>query len=243
MSILAEPYFRVRKNNGVLFEPDVNTVLWLPGQDDAYSSIIRDRSGKGNDGTITGATWARTGQGLWYLSFDGDDNVDCGLNVASLELTTLSVLCWINPTTSADHKTIFNVADNAVVASGFTCAVRQNDDGTNPDELYTVVWSGATTLKYGSVVTYGTWQMVTMTLAGTALKLYQNITNTLDDTVAGVPIFTGDNRVVYGSGWASTPAYNVGFLGGLALPRVFPRILTLSEITNIYNQERHLFGV
>ncbi|KKK77854.1 hypothetical protein LCGC14_2849430, partial [marine sediment metagenome] len=71
MSILTKPYFQARKNNGVLYEPDASCVLWLLGQDDAYSTTIRDRSGQGNHGTINDATWARTGQGLWYLVLDG----------------------------------------------------------------------------------------------------------------------------------------------------------------------------
>ncbi len=40
----------------IKYQPDASTIVWLPGQDDAYSSTIRDRSGKGNNGTISGAT-------------------------------------------------------------------------------------------------------------------------------------------------------------------------------------------
>ena len=83
-----------RANSGLTFRPNANTVLWLPGQDDAYSATIRDRSGQGNDGTITGATWARTGQGLWYLSFDGvDDRIQIADN-AILYNASLTVLLW-----------------------------------------------------------------------------------------------------------------------------------------------------
>ena len=97
---MSSPALRhVRANSGITFRPDANTVLWLPGQDDPQSSTIRDRSGFGNDGAITGALWVRNSKGLWGLDFDGaDDIVDLG-SAASLDNIWdggAATECWVD---------------------------------------------------------------------------------------------------------------------------------------------------
>lgn len=77
MGIMNSPAL-VDIGTGIAFRPDSSCVLWLPGQDDAFSSTIRDRSGFGNNGAITGAEWDRIGTGLWTLKGDGDDSVNVG---------------------------------------------------------------------------------------------------------------------------------------------------------------------
>ena len=87
-----------RPNSGLAFRPDTSCVLWLPGQDDAYSVTIRDRLGKGNHGTIYGALWKRNSQGLWYLDLDGDDYVTI-TDAPSFNITTaLTVITWVKVT-------------------------------------------------------------------------------------------------------------------------------------------------
>ena len=100
MSILTRPYMVARKNNGVKWEPDTNTVLWLPGQDDAYSSTIRDRSGNGNDGTITGSMWKQNGQGIWGLSSPGETSANVAFS-SDLMTAAGTVEFWINWLSSA----------------------------------------------------------------------------------------------------------------------------------------------
>jgi len=80
--LLTKPFMQGRKNNGVKWEPPASCVLWLPGQDDAPSTTIRDRSGFGNHGTITGATWERLPGGAIANKFTA---IDCGSSVVSRE--------------------------------------------------------------------------------------------------------------------------------------------------------------
>ena len=62
--------------------------------------ILRDRSGRGNHGRISGCRWIRNG-GSYALEFDGiDDYVDCG-NDSSLDLRKqLTIMAWARPTAS-----------------------------------------------------------------------------------------------------------------------------------------------
>jgi len=78
------------------WQPDANTVLWLPGYEGA-GSLIRDYSGKGNHGTIYGATWVRSDKGLWVLDCDGTDDFVSIANTASLQFGTsdFSVEFWV----------------------------------------------------------------------------------------------------------------------------------------------------
>lgn len=74
-----------------------DSVLYMPGLDygNWYTNKILDYSGYANHGTISGATWTRLPSGLWTLSFDGDDYVDCG-NGTSLQITgKVTILIWL----------------------------------------------------------------------------------------------------------------------------------------------------
>ncbi len=71
--------------HGIAFRPDANTVLWLPGQDDAFSSTIRDRSGNGNDGTLANTTWVKNSKGLWVLDFNATTSIVTVSDAASIQ--------------------------------------------------------------------------------------------------------------------------------------------------------------
>ena len=127
--------------------PSLGTVLYLPGLPGGGSKIY-DRSPYGNIGTITGATWVRTPDGLWCLSFDGDDHVDCGSG-ASLA-TTGTWECWLNRTDRTDTMYICDFRDSGGGAgyillplNGDTLAYDAGTayvDGSVSDECTQAVW-------------------------------------------------------------------------------------------------------
>jgi hypothetical protein len=70
--------------------------------DEGTGSSVGDRSGNGNVGTVTGATWA-PGRFGTALSFDGGDDVVRVAPSTSLDVgPRLTVSAWIRPTTSQD---------------------------------------------------------------------------------------------------------------------------------------------
>ena len=232
-----------RANSGLTFRPDASTVLWLPGQDDAQSATIRDRSGYGNHGTITGATWARTPKGLWYLSYDGIDDQTLIAYNASLDtgLNSFSLVVWWERHADIGANTKFMATRPGVGGNGwqaYTALVTrfgfQSDSGG---------WTSYTGTESLSTTN---WQMITIVVTGrTALQFYLNST---PDTAT---LDTGLDITNHGTWDANRDLYLGIMLGGVdpashdqALARIFRGVaLTATQVANIYSQERHLFGV
>ena len=68
---------------------------------------VTDASGRGNTGTISGATRDQSGRPGAALTFDGVNDLVTVADSASLDLTTRATLeAWVNPTASSDWRTI-----------------------------------------------------------------------------------------------------------------------------------------
>lgn len=100
---------------------DPDCVLYLPGFPGAGAKIY-DFSGKGNDGTITGATWSRTTQGQRNLSFDGGDDIVRISDHAAFNVgTKMSALIWSNITApDADFETLIGQFDTGANERSWT---------------------------------------------------------------------------------------------------------------------------
>lgn len=220
-----------RANNGITFRPDADTVLWLPGQDDAYSATIRDRSGNGNDGTITGATWAKTGRGLWYLSLDGEDdfvNIGATLIPASADFTLGS---WVNLADYDKNYTVFS----------------QWSSGTSGRFLFYVIspggnlvaehTGGSFRLTSGSAVGTGWVHVAMKRIADDYTVLINGVADGTDSSATALQ----QRETLIGADKTSSPASDLK--GGMALERITLAGLSDSVILGHVNQERHLFGV
>ncbi len=66
--------------------------------DEGQGDVLRDHSGKGNDGKIFGAQWEKLAEG-YALKFDGvDDLVDCGNDQSMRAVAKEGSVCvWLNP--------------------------------------------------------------------------------------------------------------------------------------------------
>jgi len=75
---------------------DDSLVLWISGRGRGVGSKVFDLSGKGNHGTIYGATWKNTPLGHSVLSFDGVDDYVKVPNSPSLDITSeVTIEAWI----------------------------------------------------------------------------------------------------------------------------------------------------
>lgn len=239
-------------------KPDSNCKLLLPGADQLnYGATIQDRSGNGNNGTITGATWTKMPSGLWGLSFDGDDFVNCGNN-ASLQITNnLSFLAWIKTpaifTTGAGafatleliaskwhptgnqrswyigllNKELGGLVDNVFVSFGDPA------DGTFEYLGY-----------YDANLVANTCYQVGLTFASGALVVYINggavaIVNLI--SVPPATLFNSSANLLLGADTAGTANR---WKGQIYLGRVIgTTVLSAANIANKRNQERWIFNV
>lgn len=228
----------VRANNGIGFRPDANTVLWLPGQDDPQSSTIRDRSGNGNDGTITGATWATIGTGLVTLNFDGDDKVAFG-DVLDVTTNDFTLEAWVSLDVRADgvdgYAALFYKREGTV---GFGMYFLD----TGAIGIFIGDAGGNSSPSQGSGYDDTVWRHY-----ATRWDRSGNV----DFVVNGASIGVGDISLRTGTLAGATDfylgVYSSGaheFLKGqVGLARMHDTLKTVDFLKGHYNEERSLFGV
>ncbi|MEO5367541.1 MAG: LamG domain-containing protein [Magnetococcus sp. WYHC-3] len=106
------------------------------------TNIVADASGKGNNGTVQGATWTAQGKIGGAYVFDGNGYINC-----------ITYSAWIKPNVLEDYRAIFGKGlDYVSTATMFYvkatgklgCSVRANSyvsyDGTGRYTLTTGVW-------------------------------------------------------------------------------------------------------
>jgi hypothetical protein len=214
------------------YVPGADRVLYLEGQQDAKSGVIKDKSGFGNHGTITGATWVRLSSGLWVLNFDGiDDTVNCGSRVSLNILSSFTLLAWIKK--PAHQNTWITILSKGSYGWSYNLFIADTNK----------LFGGFYGVGVGSadILPLNQWTLVGIVF---------------DDTADTMAIITND-KVEVSSGITLTPqehsaeSFFIGsdngvgnfLLAQLALARVYSRSLSASKIAVIYQNERQLFGV
>ncbi len=211
--------------------PDTGAVLLLTGLPGG-SDKIYDRSPYGNAGTITGATWTRLPSGVWALDFDGvDDYVDCGNNL-SLDLSAGGAgtfLAWI-------------YADDP--GNGYDIIFCKRP-GSNPATFDFYIQDASARLSWwisgaekpsSYVVAASTWLFAGF-VVGPNLEFFVNGASV--GTVASTMGSANSAVVRLGASEIAGERFD----GKIALPRIYNRMLSALEIQNLYNREKHLFGV
>jgi len=205
-----------------------------------YPSIhddVLDRSGNGNNGTISGAIWRRLHNGLWYLSFDGtDDYVLVNPIVPDFdEKSTVSMECWARISTGCGENSYIISLPESAAANGID--LRWGSD--------TIYWDLNTHLDASSVdvtsaVSLNTWYHLVLTYDGTTLTGYKNGASIGSHAVTvGTGLKHDSKRFCVGA-LHSTSYEITGFVG---LPRIYSEALVATKIQGNFNRERHLFGV
>jgi hypothetical protein len=200
-------------------DPDQGLVGYWPfNGPDISGTTAYDRSGQGNNGTLTNGptkTIGKIGQGL---SFDGTDRyVDVGNN-ASLQSSVFTYTAWVNPSWSGGPRTIKGTAS----WGGPQFRIEgDNRLGLMMQQTVAIGYSTGT-------VSNGVWSHV-----GVSYDVSGNYIFYINGVVAGsgthLQTFIFSNHLFGKSG--SGPEL---FVGSIDEPRIYDRTLSATEIWDLY---------
>ena len=195
--------------------------------DEGSGTVVADSSVSGNNGTINGTTWTTGKVGSGALSFDGVNDFVLGPNISSLftnQEATFSA--WVKKTEhtgSVNSETgswYFNEAEGNSSHYPYT-------DGTIYDGSFKTT---RTTVGAGIITDRTQWHMVTITRKAGAngWNFYQN----------GQLVTSADGGTwEMATNWAVGKSFNssVFFKGSIDDVRIYNRVLSASEILDVYN--------
>ena len=191
-----------------------------------HGLLLHDQSGRGNHGTIRGATWVHSGEG-YVLRFDGkDDQVDCGRSPTLSPKRTVSVEAWLYPeAVPLGHAGVAGKNFGSYVLSYYR-------DG----RIWWFIAGGDN--KCGAHIAPGAWYHIVGTFDGQMLRLYRDgvLVEMAQSKRSAIPsdgpmmlgLNTGDARYVRGA----------RFQGMLAEVRVYDRALSAEEVAGHYRRPR-----
>ena len=177
-----------------------------------------DGSGRGNAGTLQGATWTTAGKYGGALSFDGVNDLASIPDAPSLDLgKSLTLEAWVRPTASSGWRTVLMKETSSSLAYSLYSA-----SGTNRPSA----WIDGVSSTGSAAVPLNTWSHVSATYNGTRLKVYVNGVQRADKAVtAEVPVSAGALQIGGNTVWGEY------FKGQIDEVRIYDRVLTAAEIT------------
>ena len=194
---------------------------------DVSITTASDRSGAGNNGTLSGTTITE-GQIGQALSFDGvDDSVSVSNTVSAVNGITLSA--WVKPSGFPVplHNTIYLLGTQSTTV-GFAWMTVQNDR-----TIFYNYASGSSYPSYNSTlkVPLNEWShvMVTHDYSSQNVRIYIN--GILDTDVAGGSVVTISNKTSKIGRYAAT----FPFQGSLDEVRMYDRVLSSGEVQSLYD--------
>ena len=235
--MISSPISRhVRANSGITFRPDANTVLWLPGQLDGRGATIKDWSGNVNHGTLVGVTWTMDHKGLLVLSCDGTDSYVTVTYDASLDVDEITFLQWIKKAnTDLEYRSLASQQDKFYFRTNNNnthCAISVYYDDATEYEIAAAIPLADTNWHQVGFIFNDTTKVVSGILDGAI------VANSAAQV--GKSLRPTTKTLFIGRLWWSTL---IDFKGNIILSKEFNRALSTAEISNIFNQQRGLFGV
>ena len=180
-----------------------------------------DRSGNGNTGTRSGATWTTAGKTGAALSFDGvNDRVNVN-DSASVDLTGgMTLQAWVYPTALSGWRTVLLKERSG----GLAYALYAHEDIPTP-AAYVRVGSVDVRVAGISPLPLNTWTHLAATYDGAILRLYVNGQQVDSQARTGaIQVSTGLLRLGGNAVWGEW------FAGRIDDVRIYNRPLTANEI-------------
>jgi PKD repeat protein len=199
--------------------------------DEGSGTSVNDTSGKGNNGTISGATWTNSGRYGKALVFDGVNNWVTVNDAASLDLPTgMTLEAWVYPTaliggtTNGWRTVIMKEQSNQLIYS-----LNANSDANRPNSY--VYTSSDLGVSGNAQLPLNTWTHLASTYDGAVLRLYVNGSQVGSRSLSGsirassYPLRIGGNSV-----WGEF------FAGRIDEVRIYNRALSVAEIQGDMNK-------
>ncbi|NLU75271.1 LamG domain-containing protein [Streptomyces sp. HNM0575] len=197
--------------------------------EESGGAAVRDTSGRGNNGTVTGSGALSRGHG-GSLSLNGSQYVEGA--AGTIDTTrSYTVSAWLNLASKQDFSTaisqdgqeisgFFLQYDNSIdrwrLAVGF-------DDSSELDEDEAV--SAASPVL-------GRWQHVVGVYDAPAREIRLYVDGQLQDTTRHTPVWSASGKFAVGRGWWEGEVAD-RFRGGIDAVSVFPRALSSSEVATL----------
>lgn len=203
--------------------------LWSFNGPDISGTTVYDRSGQGNNGTLTNGPTKVQGRVGQALSFDGtDDYVAINHSSDLVPSSEITLSAWVYPEATGDNYDFISKFDVGA-QRGYNLRIDSNNT------LVFDLSTGATNswVIGNTVFSTNQWHHVVATYNGSAIKVYVNGVEDGSTAVSG-SIYSSTADLFIGR---IDPAYaaNRYFEGKIDEVRIYDKALTAAEVKQLYN--------
>ena len=203
--------------------PSVSALVAAYSFDAGSGSVVTDASGRGNTGTISGATWTSAGRSGGALSFDGVNDLVTVADAASLDLGTgMTLEAWVRPEVNNSWRTIVTKEQTGNLAYGLF----SSSDTAQPSSIVSIGANATQDIvRAPSALPVSTWKHLATTYDGAVLRLYVDGVQVGTKNLSGAmpnssgPLQIGGNKV-----WSEW------FQGQIDDLRIYNRALSAAEV-------------
>jgi hypothetical protein len=229
--------FTYRANDGLALSNVVTATISVNaavGLVAAYSfgegagTTVADASGKGNNGTISNATWTAAGRYGGALLFNGTNAWVTVLDSSSLTLTTgMTLEAWVQPTSASSNA--FRTIMLKERPSGLSYSMYSNNASKRPSS-YINLGGIDQSVQGPATLLSNSWTHVAVTYDGTTLRLYVNGALVTSKSLPGALVAGGGALRIGGNS-----VWGEWFMGYIDEVRIYNRALAVGEIVTDMN--------
>ena len=205
--------------------PGVGLVVAF-GFGEGSGTTTSDSSAAGNHGSIAGATWSAAGRNGGALSFDGVNDMVTVADSASLDVTRVTMMAWLRPTTLSGWRTALL---KEAGSNGLAYALYAHDNAPRPAS-YLNTGGPDVSAEGAAALAVNTWTHLATSYDGATLRLYVNGVEVGSRAVTGNISASGDPLRIGGN-----QIWGEWFAGLIDDLRIYNRALTATEIQTDMN--------